>query len=1164
MALIPIVPQPGQLLNLPENVLRLILQNVAQTSPIQLYVLAILAKRLNTLALPLFLARLGVSEPRRLVNLTLQPTSRRTPSSRLDALSGLRIALYVTSVDQIHCTFDFRDSAHDAFFQAIRRLGGFLSRLTTVSAIHLEICGGIQTFELHRDANTQLRWDAAFQQLSDTVTRKPGSRLVVTNAGYLTRSWVSSPTVSNSGSRRSAASRFDFPIRRLLGGEKQVYEAADARLAPPSPVARELHSLTQRRPRSLSQPCAPRVLLTSVTIDSQALLSQNLDWTLALLRSNTLASLSMSNVQLPGLMWSSILPQIAAAAPFLTHLDIADSNVFPKDLLSFLSKLPLLENLKIDRSLRLFAPASHPYPKLSHLSRLSAPPEYVAILLSVRGGLPHLRDLEIVVQNLSYVAAPHTAEAFQTIFNRLKESSPSVSPSPSTSPLPNVVSFTQHFHHSQQLIHTLNVYVGSSSVQANFMKSIDSALSLGADWQRRMRSFTHVVLDGFPLDEAARDSSVWAALPRWLGIMPEVEVVEIYGGDVAGNRREVGQGKALEAMVRAISNRCSKVRRVVINEVEHEVLGVTHFQPPAISRSRAPSPLPYAALSLPTTPIPAPSPVMNRSPSPLRQCRIAPGLPNLPEDIMDRIVSYLSTDLYPLSLVCRRLNMLAVSRLLCQHDVPNPAVKSHIVFRENPTAPDALTALQVAIHIPSIDHLSIKFPRSMTLFQFFDQLYRIRRLVARLTMLSKFTIDFGLGSNEHLKTANDALLARWTSLMEGLLNTVLEKSCHTLTVTGGAHFLGTYQLKKKREPFLFRDSGNPMKGNTWVFTRAPEQGSETIVAELSGRALTGQQPPPHPITPNCGPGASTNLRVLTIDSELLLRPPFLTWTIAAMRASPLARLELCELPNDLSVLLPVIAEAVPRLTELQISGDLNPEDVLEFIDKLPLLRSLSLGRTLYLDKADMESESIPLPKLRKLTHLTAPIEFIPFLLSQFLPQSSNNGNGNVTPPGGGSFIPPLKSLTIALPNPSLTSPSHITLANNILSISRLLYTLHLSPAISLDISVPPTTAWAARDISIVSCTEPRWENAMKVISNITLRNYDAMHYGIGDPTQPPNRVVPRWLALFPGLQTAVVVEKMQSEPGTFLPLVHSIMRSCPDLSSVQVNAKTYRPDHFRF
>lgn len=1146
-----LVPQPGQLVNLPDNVLNLILQNVAHVAPLQLQVLAFLCKRLNTMALSVLLSRLGVPRPPKMINLTLQAPSKRSPS-RLDALSCLRVALSVTSTDRLCCTLDFRESSQEAFFKSVRRLSGFLSRLRFVTELQITLTGGIQTLEFSKDPGTMSRWDSLISQLRDVVTRKPNSRLLLKSAGWMSRTYASA---SHPIPRRAGGSRFDFPIRRLLGADKQSFEA-DSRLATAQP--RERHAAM--RSRSLSQPCIPRVSLISVSIENALLLGPYSEWTLSLLRSSAaLSSLVLANLrQFNGHQWSQHLQQIAAAVPFLTHLEVSDPNILPKDLLSFLSKVQLLENLKIDRELRMFSPASHPYPKLSHLASISAPPEYIALLLSVRGGLPHLRDMEIALQNISYVASPHTAEMYCTIFHRMKEASPSVSPSPSTSPLPSAISFSHHLHHHSfpgiHLVPSLNVYVGTSAVSTNLIKSIDGALSMGADWQKRMKGFTKIVLNDFPLVDAATDISIWGVLSRWLGIMPELEVIEFRGTEALTAQQRV----SLQPMIRALSYRCSRVRKVIINDIEHEVTPLvvpstrTLLLPPSSrATSRSPSPLPSAVV----TPTPSSPTLVGGVQTPMSLCAgkgfSVTEIPALPESVLERIIKHASGNLYPLALVCRRFNFLAVSRMLSQFDIPNPAVKVHIAIRENPATPDELTALQVAIHIPSIDHLSIKFPRNMTTYQFFDQVYKIRRLVSRLTYLSKLTIDFGVGATEHLKTANDALLSRWAGLMGSLLNATLEKSCHSLTVVGGAHFLQAYVLKKKREALLFKESSNPMKGSNWQFTRTPEQGSETVIAELSPHALTGQVPP---LTAG-GHTRTSNLRSLTIESEILLRPPFLTWTIAAIKTAPLARLEIVDLPAELSIVLPLIADAAPRLTELSISGDIQPEDVLGFLDKLPQLRSLSLGRSLYLDQADADSGKLPLPKIRKLTHLSAPMEFIPYLLSQFIPDSCD-----VPAPGGVGFIPPLKSLTVVLSNASLTNPSHITLANNILGISRLLQSLHMNSSISLDISVPPTTAWAARDISIVSVNEPRWENAMKVIANVTLRNYDAMHYGIGDPTQPLNRVIPMWLQLFPGLQTVVIAEKMQSEPAVFLGLVNAVIRACPDLTYIQVNSKCYRPE----
>ncbi|CAA7264447.1 unnamed protein product [Cyclocybe aegerita] len=150
----------ANLLDLPTELLLQIVRDV-QLKPLDLYSLAILSRRLNSIAMPLFLASRSIHDAQKQV-ITLvfdddsrpharhyvsnrrflhaHPNRQKDPIVELGAAAGLVVAFDLTSIRTLECTFPQSFTDISALQRHLDRLATLLSRLTSIDSltIHFE------------------------------------------------------------------------------------------------------------------------------------------------------------------------------------------------------------------------------------------------------------------------------------------------------------------------------------------------------------------------------------------------------------------------------------------------------------------------------------------------------------------------------------------------------------------------------------------------------------------------------------------------------------------------------------------------------------------------------------------------------------------------------------------------------------------------------------------------------------------------------------------------------------------------------------------------------------------------------------------------------------------------------------------------------------------
>lgn len=420
---------------LPNELLLYILSNTSTFSLEELYIVALVSRRFHALALPLFLAGHGISDPENEISLYViewNPNYVQT-LHKPDALSGLNISTHITRINHFRCFFqepiiDGRNTFQQAYDlpEAIQRTSRFVRTLKT-----------IQSCEVY------LVWDPYFLR-EKTAPHVPVAQI---------QSWKDAfSTLMNLVVERGVKSlrvQYDphidlpFHFRKVNFAKKILSHLSKGAVGDSGSLLQWELERPAHEQKSAAQDVVPATLsssarsancVTSLAIHSPTLiLPPFINWTLSLLMEHSsLTSISFAYISFPREIWATILPYIADAVSHrLTelaffrncpHLDISD-------LLHFISRFPKLRRLSIDRTFRprinpnersLFPSRSIPsFPDLSELHTLQAPAELVSLLMDARKDpakghhsipLPKLQHLTVypcglLIQLQSYISS---------------------------------------------------------------------------------------------------------------------------------------------------------------------------------------------------------------------------------------------------------------------------------------------------------------------------------------------------------------------------------------------------------------------------------------------------------------------------------------------------------------------------------------------------------------------------------------------------------------------------------------------------------------------------------------------------------------------------------------------------------------------------------------
>ncbi|KAF8642086.1 hypothetical protein AX16_009702 [Volvariella volvacea WC 439] len=392
----------------------------------------------------------------------------------------------------------------------------------------------------------------------------------------------------------------------------------------------------------------------------------------------------------------------------------------------------------------------------------------------------------------------------------------------------------------------------------------------------------------------------------------------------------------------------------------------------------------------------------------------------LPTEILLRIstsiqeVSPRGAELFYLSQLCKRLNLILIPIILSSNGLSNATQMVDVALTKCPSAHDfdILTALTIAFEIRSLPRLVCRF-QSHEFNNIIYHVYRLYLLIARLDALEELELHFVDPSRESTEPRNiqDAQLQRWVDVFGGL-NVAVRKGCTRLNITGGMVMTGAYDFWDYHADFhfchyvlrraimdgktLFRKKPGLQAGPMGVYMRADNR--RTIVPTLNSA-------PPQPLrSPYISPQSlfgklrlkshSSSLTSIEIGSCMFLKPPFSQWLYDIFRSSPnLTSVTLKNISGgygwDWDPAIGVLITCIPRsqpLRSLSI-GQLSPS--LHLFSLLNLFNFINLSNLthLYLDET-MPSfilpEGLDLPfRLPEIKVIHAPFDFFVTLMHKF-------------------------------------------------------------------------------------------------------------------------------------------------------------------------------------
>ena len=537
MSLVAMDPQAlaTGLLHLPNELLLEIFEDLSDDT---LYQLAVICRRLHFLALPLVFK-----------HHELNPTSGRCALYReeMRALPALRMSLSVTSLISIRCCFNAPTLINESY-----ELYRLISRLTSIKDVklHLPVLD-IRTNGIEIDLRI---WSQIFLWLLDAVIQKSCSKLTVTgetggnhefpaviprsaganprlyqvlegkresfklynnsqmlNRPYLNRSLICTYTQSIFASERPGSSS--------VPSINKMSKVVDGKLLQSSSVSNVEDSECTNAIDS------PVHSLTSFNVYSAMLLDYPFtDWTINILNTAPITSLSLEEVDIPTETWAYILPLLIL--PALSELTIRSSTMVFVDLCHFFARHPSITTLELKGCTMPFQRSPVSQDILPKLTALAASSQYLTCLLEDKDNFPNLVSITIAshlyrLQSFDYHL---TERALTSIAQRIQETAVTLK-------------LTSQPEVEQWLVETVRGGPG-----ANVLRSLHCVTKLRIS---TVLSFTF-------------SKSAVALFPRWLALFPALKQVAFVNFCIELEH------DATITFVRAISDACPRLKIVRI------------------------------------------------------------------------------------------------------------------------------------------------------------------------------------------------------------------------------------------------------------------------------------------------------------------------------------------------------------------------------------------------------------------------------------------------------------------------------------------------------------------------------------------------------------------------------------------------------------------------
>jgi hypothetical protein len=838
----------------------------------ELYDFSMTSRRMHKLALSLLLSRCGIQDPLHSVDVDFEDLP--------NALRILRVALFVPSIQQLSVRFStgmaegmnwtlvpFPPLSLGQLQATAERLSREIDRLRRL----LKKLRSVDKITLIFPGS--LAWN-----LRDmNIERSTADTFSWSQMLFFLHEIVEKPCVSLTV-EASTFWRHAYTVPRAAkatGGARYIFRKMLR-------SNQEDMSALARWDRSKYRPQKPphtairgRSSLTTFSIKSTLLLFPgSAGWTFSVLKHSPLTTLHISDLSISRSDWEQIAVKLADAVPNLLELDFDDRQISPDCLMWLLNRLQRLTSLALGAEMSVYLTHPRIFPPFSNWY------------------LP-------AFQNLTRLTAP-TSYAMLFLMRR--------------NPLPAVTSLvlppidiaqiaTRHhksfYVHQPGIIRRLReinhplyplpvaITLGSrgNDIWHLVFRHVDTSLALKSENLESLREVTHLVLENFNSMIDAQCTS------RWLRLFPSLQHVSWTDPD-AWRATQLD----LPTHAREISRACPVLEAITVQGVRHDISSIL-----------------------------TPGEILETSTEVMKLC-------DLPTEVLLMIFDLLYAELFHLSLLCRRLHFLALPLFLAKNSITDPCdvTALDLGILNEPHSP-VLSALMVALFVPSIKHLACAFPNPAYIHRHFNALRRVTRLIARLATVEKLSLEFAfntyrLGLVNWEGYDECAMWEGCYSALDDLLNALRDKSCTSLTVIGSP---------------------------------APNSSFRSLIP----------QPPLSNVT------SITTLHLdVDVDSSSW-------WTLMALKNSLITSLTLTATSYTN---LEYIAKISAALTMLSIDGEgASKSGVLTYLNQCPNLTILSLGYhlSLYDDSPQSAVVEVVNLRLKSLTDLTAPVTYLSHFFS---------------------------------------------------------------------------------------------------------------------------------------------------------------------------------------
>ena len=506
---IPSTREKSSLLDLPDELLLVMLENMASND---LYSMASLCKRLHRLALPAYFACHGIFEP---MNIPLRHLTLR--GDQLNALPGLQLSLFVTSIRRLSCNFSHIESG-EHLLNVIRGLHQLILKVNGSEDVTLDFqnCDHL-LMAFQQCSRSMSDWVEACEGLLTAVA--DCCLFLTVNHGKLYEEASQFHLIAKEMARHThvpVISRPFVALKKSLSFREGTSSRSWQAYVDPIPA-----TSTHVRPSRLARPTLRRFRIQSPML----LLPPHCDWTFRILNASSITQLYLLHVPLSTMTWSRVLPCITIST--LTHLSIGHCNIAFNDLARFLSRHPKIYKLALSG---YYTPPYLPHlPKaiLPRLASLHASPENLTHFLKPVGALPKLDSLSIrlVIYRGRQFNIAEVEQSISHVANRVRECA-------------------------------LALEVIIESLSADWLSSPhQDELAAG---ERLLQQVTNV--------EFSVERGAASLLPTWLSLFPVLEHISFMNHSEGTWSR-----KDKVALLRQIAEKCTTIQHVTIEGEKRDI-----------------------------------------------------------------------------------------------------------------------------------------------------------------------------------------------------------------------------------------------------------------------------------------------------------------------------------------------------------------------------------------------------------------------------------------------------------------------------------------------------------------------------------------------------------------------------------------------------------------